>query len=241
MPHTVKLDQFEGPLDLLLQLIEREELDVTAIALASVCEEYLAQLKKVERRSPEELADFLVVAAKLLYLKSLVLAPGASVDVEEDITGLTEQLRRYREFIAAAEIIAGRWTSGMVGYPTERAPLAAVAFLPPPRLAVAALRDVFKRILEELEPIVRIPHATIGRKISIEDRITEIRRLIDARPFAIFFELLRDRKNKEEAIVNFLAILELTKQCAIEAEQASQFAPIRIVRAAQKKYDEIAV
>ncbi|MDO8599727.1 MAG: segregation/condensation protein A, partial [bacterium] len=99
MSHTVKLDQFEGPLDLLLHLIEQEELDITAIALATVCEEYLAHLKRVEHRPPEEVADFLVVAAKLLYLKSLVLVPAVAGEADDDATGLAEQLRIYRAFL----------------------------------------------------------------------------------------------------------------------------------------------
>ncbi|MDP3771152.1 MAG: ScpA family protein [bacterium] len=230
MSNVIPLEPFEGPLDLLLRLIEQEEVDITAIALARVCEEYLAHLQQVEHRSPEEVADFLVVAAKLLYLKSLTLVPDTSALPEDDATGLAEQLRIYRAFIDASRALEARYASGVACYPTERAPIATAAFLPPPRLTVASLRDVFARILAELEPIVRIPRAVIGRVISIDDRITEIRQLIASRPHITLDDVLRGRAGSDQRIVSFLAILELVKQRVIEAEQAGRFAPIRIER-----------
>ncbi|MBI4142406.1 segregation/condensation protein A [Candidatus Uhrbacteria bacterium] len=229
MSHTVKLDQFEGPFDLLLQLIEQEELDVTAIALASVCEEYLAQLKRVEHRAPEELADFLVIAAKLLYLKSLALVPGAEAPVE-DTTGLADQLRIYRAFLHASRELERRWTSGVTLYAAERMPIAQPTFLPPPRLTGDTLHATFARIIADLEPIVRIPRAVIGRVISIDDRIAEIRQLITQHPHASFADVLRGRTSRADAIVSFLALLELVKQRVIEVKQDERFAPMTIAR-----------
>ena len=230
MPHTVRIDQFEGPLDLLLHLIEQEELDVTTIALATVCEEYLAHLKQVEDRSPEEVADFLLVAAKLLYLKSLALVPGAVGEPEEDATGLAEQLRIYRAFLDASRSLEARYAAGASCYGTERAPVVTASFLPPPRLGAEHLRAAFAHILAELEPIVRIPRAVIGRVIAIDERIAEIRQLIVERPSATFEEILRGRTGRDQRIVSFLAILELVKQRVIEAEQRERFAPIQIER-----------
>jgi segregation and condensation protein A len=230
MPHTISLDQFEGPLDLLLRLIEQEELDITTIALARVCEEYLAHLKQVEDRSPEEVADFLVVAAKLLYLKSLVLVPGATADAEADATGLADQLRIYRLFIEASRGIEARYVSGVMCFPTERVPVAPGTFIPPPHCDRHVLRAAFERILAELEPIVRIPRAVVGRVISIDDRISEIRRLIESQPHATFEDVLHGRSGRDEAIVSFLAILELVKRQVLEVKQERRFAPITIQR-----------
>lgn len=230
MAHQVKLEQFEGPLDLLLQLIEREELDVTAIALATVCEQYLAHLKQVERRSPEELADFLVVAAKLLYLKSITLIPGAAIAPEDDATGLADQLRLYREFLEASKEIDRRLRNGAILYAAERAVTIERAFIPPPKLTSDALRDVFVRILTELEPIVRIPRAVIGRAISIDDRIAEIRQIVADCPYASFEDILRGRTSRQEAIVCLLAVLELVKQRTIEVQQTGRFTTITVQR-----------
>jgi len=238
MSHTVKVDQFEGPLDLLLHLIEQEELDITAIALATVCEEYLAHLRAIERRSPEEVADFLLVAAKLLYLKSLALVPAAAGEAEDDATGLAEQLRIYRAFLEVSRALEARYASGAMCYATERAPIATAAFLPPPRLTAEHLRAAFAHVLAELEPIVRIPRAVIGRVIGIGDRIAEIRILITSQPHATFEEVLHGRIGREQRIVSFLAILELVKQRVIEAEQSNRFASIHIARIPAPPYAE---
>lgn len=230
MSHAIPLEPFEGPLDLLLRLIEQEEVDITAIALARVCEEYLAQLRQVEHRSPEEVADFLVIAAKLLYLKSLTLVPDASALPEDDATGLAEQLRIYRAFVEASRALEARYASGVACYATERAPVVTAAFIPPPRLTALFLRDAFARVLAELEPIVRIPRAVIGRVISIDDRITEIRQLIASQPHLTLDDVLRGRVGSDQRIVSFLAILELVKQRVIAAEQVGRFTPIAIHR-----------
>ncbi|MBI4434435.1 segregation/condensation protein A [Candidatus Uhrbacteria bacterium] len=230
MPHVIKLEQFEGPLDLLLRLIEQEEVDITTIALARVCEEYLAHLKQVEDRSPEDVADFLIIAAKLLYLKSLLLVPGAVGEAEVDATGLAEQLRIYRAFVDASRILEARYASGMTCYPTERAPIAVPMFIPPPNCDVETLHASLTHIVAELEPIVRIPRAVVGRVISIDDRIAEIRRLIVTQPQTSFDEVLHGRRGRDEAIVSFLAILELVKRQVIDAAQDARFAPIRIER-----------
>ncbi|MFH1429924.1 MAG: segregation/condensation protein A [Candidatus Uhrbacteria bacterium] len=234
MPHAVKLEQFEGPLDLLLRLIEQEELDITAIALAEVCEEYLAHLKQVEHRLPEEVADFLVIAAKLIYLKSLELVPAIEGEEHEDVTGLADQLRIYRAFVEASQELAERYQADACSFAfqgartlpgREKRP-----FTPPPRLTVAILQQTYAHLIREIEPIVRIPRAVIGRVISIDDRIAEIRRLILDQPHASFEEVLRGKNGRDECIVSFLAILELMKQEEIRVKQDSQFAPIRIDR-----------
>src|SRR3989338_1295198 len=104
--YEIKLDRFEGPLDLLLQLIEKENFDITQVALASVAEQFLHYLGEVEDTSPEELADFLVVAAKLLHIKSKTLLPVVDFEEEENTDDLTEQLRMYREFVKASQVIS---------------------------------------------------------------------------------------------------------------------------------------
>lgn len=228
----VQVNQFEGPLDILLRLIEQEELDITQVALAQVCESYLAHLAQVDERSPEDVADFLVIAAKLLYLKSLVLLPEAADDEADDATGLAEQLRIYRAFVAAAEGIAERFAPTPVMFASARNPVAKPSFLPPPRLTAGALAAAMADVVAELEPIVRIPRAKIGRVISIEDRIAEIRTLIAERKGATLQEILHGRAGVGERIVSFLAILELVRQGAAHASQRERFAPITIEQVA---------
>ena len=96
MAYQIKLEQYQGPLDVLLQLIEQDKLNITDISLADITESFLAHLDKVEELYPEELADFLVVATRLLYIKSRVLLPYLVNDDEEPITDLTEHLKIYK-------------------------------------------------------------------------------------------------------------------------------------------------
>jgi segregation and condensation protein A len=117
-------------------------------------------------------------------------------------------------------------------------PIAVPTFSPPTRLGVAHLRAAFVGILTELEPIVRIPRAVVGRVISIEERIAEIRRLIAERPFVSFAEILRGRGNRQEVIVNFLALLELVKQRVIRVEQEGRAGVIAVVRLPISGYAE---
>lgn len=205
------------------------------MTLSRVCEEYLANLRQVEQREPEEVADFLLIAAKLLYLKSLVLLPGQTSAEVVDTTGLAEQLRLYRIYLEASQGIAERYAMGAMLYPTTRAPVVTATFLPPPGCTAEVLSVTFSRILADLEPIVRIPRAVIGRKISIDDRIAEIRDLMLVRPQTTFQEVLRGRWTRDEQIVSFLALLELVKQRVVEVTQEDRFAPIRISRASDQQ------
>lgn len=116
---------FEGPLDLLLQLIERNELPITEIALARICDEYLRYINQLTEVNPSELADFLVVATRLLYLKSQALLPqqpsksGESSETEEDSEDLVEQLREYKQMKEASRFLVQRQEQGR-SYVTQR-------------------------------------------------------------------------------------------------------------------------
>jgi segregation and condensation protein A len=229
VPHYVQLEQFEGPLDLLLRLTMREEVDITRVTLARVCEEYLANLQQVDERAPEEVADFLVVAAKLLYLKSLVILPTNEADeVIDDTTGLTQQLRRYRMFVEASHSVAAAYRSPRLSYAGQKRLIARPAFVPPPSLLPVHLERTMLRMIAALEPIVRIPRAIVTRRLSIDDRIVEIRRLVRNRISTSFNDLIRGSGSREERIVSFLAVLELMKQRVIRVEQQGRFAPMAI-------------
>ena len=93
-----KIDKFEGPLGLLLQLIEKEEMDITEISLAKIADQYIEYIRSYKGIGPEEMADFLVVAAKLLLIKSRALLPFLKGEAEEEIQEFEHQLRMYKEF-----------------------------------------------------------------------------------------------------------------------------------------------
>ena len=101
--YEVKLEQFQGPLDLLLQLIEKQEMDITEVSLAQVADSYIEYINQMGQLNPEEVADFLVVASKLIYIKSKVLLP--ELDLEEEGIDLEKQLKMYKEYYQATKKI----------------------------------------------------------------------------------------------------------------------------------------
>ena len=129
---TIKLEQFEGPLDLLLQLIEHEKLDVTRVSLSMVTDQYFESLSHLQSNLRiDELADFLVIASKLLLIKSHCLIPTPNQEDEQEIEELEKRLRLYREFVRAGAAINQLWNRHAELYTRPR-PLAAehISFSP---------------------------------------------------------------------------------------------------------------
>ncbi|MBI4426663.1 MAG: segregation/condensation protein A [Candidatus Kerfeldbacteria bacterium] len=223
----VKTRQFEGPLDLLLQLIEQHQLDISTVALADVTDQYLGQLPRVERLHPDELADFLVVAAKLLYIKSKILLPQLDLPAEEGMS-LEDQLRLYQTFVGVAENLKRLFRRRHVMYGREHTATIEPAFAPPPRLNVDDLQRTFTTVLQRLAPLFVIPATTISRTISLQDKIESIRQLVSQRNAVSFRELLASARTRMEVIVTFLALLELVKQRTAMVVQDKNFAEIQI-------------
>jgi len=101
----IQIEKFSGPLDLLLKIVEQEDLDITQISLAKIADEYLRYLEKPGHIDPEDMADFLLVAAKLLVIKSRALLPNLAPEEEQEISELEAQLRMYKEFVEAARAL----------------------------------------------------------------------------------------------------------------------------------------
>lgn len=227
---TVHLEQFQGPLDLLLTLIEREKLDISTIALTQVTEQYLGYLNTAtEEIDAEELADFLVVAAKLLVLKSRALLPMLAEGEDEDATDLERQLKIYREYYEASKTIAALLRKRRFAHGREAAVRIEPHFSPPRKLTVEHLHTAFLHVISELEPIALFKDTeTIRRTISLRQKIDDIRRLLMRSNGMDFQTLLKNAKTRTEVIVTFLALLELVKQRALVVEQRSMFDAIAI-------------
>lgn len=225
---NVNIEQFEGPLSLLLQLIEREELDITELSLAKVADDYLNYINTSPNIRPEELADFLVVAAKLILLKSKQLMPNLIFEEEEGID-LETQLKMYREFVEASKKINEMIKAGSWAFPKERRPVAEIqGFFPPKEIQVGDLRAMYDTILARLKPFVSLPKEALQKTVSIAEKIQHIKDLIGRQAKARFSEVLKKAKNKTEVIVSFLALLELTKRKIVETSQDKVFEDITI-------------
>ncbi len=227
----IKIDNFEGPLDLLLQLIEKEELDITQISLLKVTEQYMAYLDQIKGDKPDRLADFLLVAAKLLYIKSKALLPEFMEEEEEGID-LAEQLRMYKKFVEAGQYIGEMFYSAAHAYGRPQLKIKFnYIYQPPKSLTVHKLYEEYKFILKNLKAFKILPRKTIQRVISIKEKINHILRLLNRRERLLFSELANQAKDKTETVVSFLGLLELTKQRRVIICQQELFGEIIIKKA----------
>ncbi|TAL19008.1 hypothetical protein EPN90_04780 [Patescibacteria group bacterium] len=222
-----KILKFEGPLDLLLQLVEERELQITEIALAEVTDQYLEYLEHSGKIANEELADFLLVASRLLYLKSRTLLPEISLGLEEEGIPLEAQLRMYKRFADAAKQIDGLIKLKRFTFAREKPPLPPGFFAPPKSLTAAAMREMMAELIGALRPILELPRAALARAVSIKEKIDEIRELL-RRGEVSFKNFVRSAKKRTEVVVSFLALLELVKQRVAKVEQNELFSDITI-------------
>ncbi|MFA6393634.1 MAG: segregation/condensation protein A [Patescibacteria group bacterium] len=242
---SVKIDKFEGPLHLLLKLIEKEELDITEISLAKIADEYIELVESSPAIGPGEMADFLVLAARLLYIKSKALFPHIDLPEEEGGDDLEKQLRMYREYLLAAEkiekILKGKkfmfqreWNRKAIVlsiYPPRRAGGETGHFSPPKNIFPPSLREVMKEIIERIKPAPKdLEEKSLEAAIHIEDRIALIREMLLNKIKFNFRKILEKAGSKTEVIISFLAMLELAKQRDIIIDQDELFGEIEITR-----------
>ncbi|HEX7568747.1 MAG TPA: segregation/condensation protein A [Anaerolineaceae bacterium] len=228
--YTVTIPVFEGPLDLLLQLIERAELDITAVSLAQVTDQYLVFIHHMQVPA-DEISAFLVVAAKLIQIKSEALLPRLPVREagEEDLgEGLARQLRIYKRFKELSNWLDDRETRHLCTY---------LRVAPPPKVEsrldlsgitladlMAAAQDIFAEEAEKLAlgTVISAPRITIREKIAlIAERLGKNR-------IATFNGLLGQKPTRLEVVVTFLALLELVKRYRVSAQQEGLFSDIHI-------------
>jgi len=233
----IKIEKFEGPLSLLLKLIEKDELDITQISLASIADQFVKYIESNHNISPEDLVEFLVVAARLLLIKSRAMLPYLYPEEEEELEELERQLKMYKEFLEASKKVSSLLGKKKFMFAREFNRKVAVGnvqvFSPPKELKKEEMTSVFEEIIHRLKPAEKIEEGKIEPKISIEDKISFIRKKISERIKYSFNILLGEAKTKTEKIVSFLAMLELIKQREIIAEQGGLFSEIRL-----NKYQE---
>ena len=232
----VALPTFHGPLDLLLRLIEQQELDISTLSLARVTEQYLQYLRSGKDIDPDDLAEFIVVAAKLLWIKSCSLLPrppyGQTPREEEPDPGedLVRRLEEYQLFKAVAVELKRMQEDGQRSYPRVAPP----PILPTPKLrpdgvSIEALTRAFQEVLKrrppEPEPLVE------PLLVSVEQRLAEIEARLAREGAVSFTVLLEECASRAEMIVTFLALLELLHLGRAQARQPSPFGEILILKA----------
>lgn len=226
--YKVKLEKFEGPLDLLLQLIEKDDLDINQISLAKIADEFVDYVQESVKIPAEELADFLLAASKLIYIKSKSLLPYlAWGEEEEEAIDLESQLKIYKAFLEASKKVEALMKQKKYFFIRERV-AAPPGFYPPQNVTPKILGKIFAEILGRIEPLIARGKEIKEKIVSIKQKIEDLKSEIGRRARLGFREFVSRAKNKTEVIVSFLALLELIKQKAVEVSQGDLFGDIEI-------------
>jgi segregation and condensation protein A len=228
--YKIKIEQFEGPLDLLLALIEEQKLDVTRLSLAKVTDQYLEYLETKKDASLDNLADFLLVASKLLLVKSKALLPTLELSEEEEkeIEGLEQQLAEYKKFKDVSRRVGKMFASKRKIFSREGFSGFQIFFYPPQNFNVFDVKKYFVKVLSEIPIIERLEEEMVKDIVTLEEKIIHLQSMLRERLETSFSEITASAKDKVEIIVSFLAMLELVKQRIVSVEQNELFSEIKM-------------
>lgn len=221
---------FEGPLDLLLELIEKEKLDITEVSLAQVANQFLEYLETTQGISPENLADFLLIGGKLILIKSKVILPMLELEKEEeeDIEELKARLREYQRFKEISKEIKALAVRKEMFFSKQSYSGMRTVFCPPKNVIAFDLKEALENVLNKLPKVENLAKRTIKDVVSMKDKIKYIKESLTRRMEMTFTEAASDTKNKIEVIITFLAILELVRKSTVTIEQNDMFGEIKI-------------
>lgn len=229
---SIKTDSYEGPFEILLDLIEARKLLVNELALANITEDFIAHTRAQEAFPVEETANFIQIAATLLLIKSKSLIPDLALTEDEnaDVEDLKRRLEAYEKVREASRELARIYGRTVMAAEGERAPEA--VFAPSKDLSAPALAEALARVLEAREAVEELPEARVKPLISIEEMMDRLAKRVQSAMTLSFKDFHGGTKEKVEVIVSFLALLELVKQGAVAAEQHESYGDIRISHAA---------
>ncbi len=232
-PFEVQQGSYEGPLDLLLELIRKHKLDIHTISLASICEPYLTQLEEMEQVDIEVAVEFLTIASALILIKSRRLLPkeedpdaeGEDLDPEET---LRQKLILYERFQKLSEALNFRMQVGRDFFPRpERGDSGAMVEVVLADLSVYNLLKGFKTALAR--ETYKKPHEVEHENKSIEDKIIEVLNKLEPGEPLTFWDLVKGEDHKSEVILAFMALLELAKLKVLQIQQVEQFSSIHLI------------
>ena len=242
MEYKVSLEKFSGPLDLLFSLIEEKKMAINEISLAQATDQFLGYFKKLQEdalNKPESisstdyqriLADFLVIASRLILIKSRSLLPNLvlSREEEDDIKELEERLKIYQQIkIWGREL--GKWAKGRPLYLSRESyfNLPAV-FYPPKNIYPDNLAKIYKEFLKTLPQIEKLEEQSLQRVVTLDQKIQELKTRINTAVEASFADISNGVKTKIDIILSFLAVLMLFRSRILELSQDKLFGDIKI-------------
>jgi segregation and condensation protein A len=228
----VFLETFEGPLDLLLYLIRKQNLDILDIPIAQITRQYMAYIELMQEAKLELAAEYLVMAAVLAEIKSRMLLPRPEEeeDEEDPRAELVRRLQEYERYRKVAEELDQRPRVGREIHLAVVAVTGKRAVRPQPKVTLTELLDAFRRVLERAE--LYRHHHVLRERLSVRERMTQILARIDSEKFVRFEELFNLAEGRLGVVVTFIAVLELLKEALLELVQQEPFAPIHVKAAA---------
>src|SRR5215510_9113906 len=229
MSYRVKLDVFEGPLDLLLHLVKKNEIDLSDIPVAIITDQYMAYLELLQQLDLDVAGEYLVMAATLLHLKSRLLLPGEEtadeVEGEDPRAELVRQLLEYQRFKEAAEMLnrrdqLDRDIFSRLPVRDENDTEQDIVY----DVSLGDLLDALQEVLKRAAP--EVVHEVILEQVSLREQLCLVLDTLRERAEAAFSDLFPPAATRLQILVTFLAILELVRTRMIRLRQEEQFGPI---------------
>ena len=225
----IKTEVFEGPLDLLLNLIEKKKLFINDITLAKVADDYITYLKSLEKFPIADSADFLVIASTLLLIKSKSLLPSLNLSAEEqhDVSDLERRLKIYQRIKELSVHIKNLFGKQIIFAPEPRK--AIPVFSPDQTITKENLLTAIISVIKALPKIENIPKAIVRKVISLEEMISDLTNRVQSSIKLSFREFAKvGKEERVNVIISFLAMLELVKQGIVNVRQNNEFEDIEI-------------
>ena len=230
MNYQIRLQQFEGPLDVLLNLIEKRKLSINEVSLREVTDQYLEYIKGLEHLPLEEVASFLVIAATLILIKSKSLLPSMQFSEEEEgsIEDLEQRLRIYKRIRELGRHIRTRYGKNFIA---GRDAFFGVdlGFVEPTGLTKQKLVTTLRKLIANLPKKEVLPEATIKKIVSLEEKMQELVSRIRKKLKMSFSEVAKPNQ-KIETIISFIAVLELVRKGILSVNQDKMFGEIILLK-----------
>lgn len=231
---TLKTDIFEGPLDLLLSLIEKRKLHISDIALAQVTDDYIAYLERHPDQSIADTSHFILIASTLLLIKSKSLLPTLDLTPEEEasVEDLQHRLKLYEKVQAIAKVLGAQFGSTVL-FEQQYRPNTTRVFAPHSSLTAPALAHAIRNMLSSLPKAEVLPEVVVRKVINLEDVIDDLSKRVSSNIRMSFKEFTgmgkaMPREQKVNVIVGFLAMLELVKNGVVKVTQDDRFSDIHM-------------
>lgn len=225
--YRVKTEQFEGPLSLLLELIEKRKLDITRLSLAKVADDFLIFIERKENINLANLTDFLMVAAQLILIKSKALLPFFNITTEEEgeLDNLEDKLAEYRQFKQAALQLEKMLNQELAAFSKKEEIFLTNKFIDP-KLKPIDLQKSFSDLIKNNPVEEVLNEEVILKTVSLDEKIIYLKSFLQRRLKIAFQETIVNAKNKVEVVVTFLAVLEMIKRKTLLANQSAAFGEI---------------